>query len=123
MSFIKLILSLVLTLFFLLPSIIAVKKNHPHKIAIIFVNIFGGLLYGLGWIVAFIWCFLGGPSNKFLSWGAETYRAQKENFDELTFWGKVGVILGMMCLVGLWCAGCLLLIFCFATFRFFSRPF
>lgn len=107
MSFIKLILSLLFTLIFLLPSIIAVKKQHPHKVAIIFVNIFGSLLYGIGWGVAFIWCFLGDPPNKLLSWGAETYRAQKESFGELTIWGKTGVVLGMICLVGLWCAGCL----------------
>ena len=41
----------------LLPSIIAVKKNHVHKIAIILVNIFGGLIFGIGWVVALIWCF------------------------------------------------------------------
>jgi Superinfection immunity protein/Short C-terminal domain len=42
----------------LLPTIIAVKKNHPYKIIIILVNIFGGLLFGIGWIVALIWCFI-----------------------------------------------------------------
>jgi len=123
MSFIKLFLSLVLTLLFLLPSIIAIKKNHPHKNAIIFVNIFGSLLYGTGWFVAFVWCFLGGPSNKLLSWGAETYRVQKESFSELNSWGKTGVILGVICLVGLLCAGCLFLIFCFAFYRWMHTPF
>lgn len=42
----------------LLPTIIAIKKNHPYKIAIILVNIFGGFLFGLGWIVALVWCFI-----------------------------------------------------------------
>jgi hypothetical protein len=51
------IVLLVLPLSFL-PTIIAIRKNHPHKIAIILVNIFGGLLYGLGWIAAMIWCFI-----------------------------------------------------------------
>ncbi|WP_321275861.1 SHOCT domain-containing protein [Thiomicrorhabdus indica] len=41
-----------------LPTIIALKKNHPHKIPIILVNIFGGLLWGLGWLVAIVWCFI-----------------------------------------------------------------
>jgi hypothetical protein len=46
----------------LLPTIIAVKKNHPYKIVIILVNIFGGLFFGIGWVVALIWCFIT-PSN------------------------------------------------------------
>ena len=41
-----------------LPTIIAIHKNHPYKIAIILVNIFGGLLYGLGWLIALVWCFI-----------------------------------------------------------------
>jgi hypothetical protein len=41
-----------------LPTIIAVAKNHPHKVAIILVNIFGGLLYGIGWLIALVWCFI-----------------------------------------------------------------
>lgn len=42
----------------LLPTIIAIRKKHPYKTAIILVNIFGGLLYGLGWLVALVWCFV-----------------------------------------------------------------
>ena len=41
-----------------LPTIIAIRKNHPYKIAIILINIFGGLFYGLGWLVALVWCFI-----------------------------------------------------------------
>jgi hypothetical protein len=41
-----------------LPTIIAIRKNHPYKVAIILINIFGGLLYGLGWLVALVWCFI-----------------------------------------------------------------
>ena len=51
------ILLILLPLAFL-PTIIALKKNHPHKIPIILINIFGGLLYGLGWLVALVWCFI-----------------------------------------------------------------
>ena len=32
----------------LLPTIIAVARNHPHKIPIVLVNVLGGLFYGLG---------------------------------------------------------------------------
>lgn len=42
----------------LLPTIIAIRKNHPYKVAIILINIFGGLLYGLGWLIALVWCFV-----------------------------------------------------------------
>lgn len=46
-----------------LPTIIAIRKNHPYKIAIILINIFGGFLYGLGWLVALVWCFIL-PQNR-----------------------------------------------------------
>jgi hypothetical protein len=41
-----------------LPTIIAIRKNHPYKVAIILLNLFGGLVYGLGWFAALIWCFI-----------------------------------------------------------------
>ena len=41
-----------------LPTIIAIKKNHPYKVAIILINIFGGLLWGIGWLVSLVWCFI-----------------------------------------------------------------
>lgn len=40
----------------LLPTFIALKKDHEHKYAIIVINIFGGMFMGIGWIVAMIWC-------------------------------------------------------------------
>ncbi|MDH5766395.1 MAG: superinfection immunity protein [Gammaproteobacteria bacterium] len=42
----------------LLPTIIALSKNHQFKIPIILLNIFGGLFFGLGWVAALIWCFI-----------------------------------------------------------------
>ena len=42
----------------LLPTIIALKKNHPYKLPIILINIFGGMVFGLGWVAALIWCFI-----------------------------------------------------------------
>lgn len=47
----------------LLPTIIAVARNHPHKIPIILVNVLGGLFYGLGWVVALVWCFITPNEN------------------------------------------------------------
>ncbi|MDO6764248.1 SHOCT domain-containing protein [Agarivorans sp. 1_MG-2023] len=37
---------------------IAIRKSHPYKIAIILVNVLGGLLWGVGWLIALIWCFI-----------------------------------------------------------------
>ncbi|QIY10672.1 hypothetical protein FOC33_17000 [Plesiomonas shigelloides] len=45
---------------------IALKKNHPYKIPIILINIFGGLLWGTGWLIALIWCFIV-PEKKIAS--------------------------------------------------------
>ena len=36
----------------------SVKNFFRGKIVIILVNIFGGFLFGLGWIVALVWCFI-----------------------------------------------------------------
>jgi len=52
-----LIIICILSLFFL-PTIIALKKDHRYKVAIILVNVLGGLLWGTGWLVALIWCFI-----------------------------------------------------------------
>lgn len=43
---------------YLIPSIIAVLKKHRHKYAIIAVNVLGGLLYGVGWLVALVWALI-----------------------------------------------------------------
>ncbi|EIA1495696.1 superinfection immunity protein [Vibrio parahaemolyticus] len=47
----------------LLPTIIAFKKNHQYRVAILIVNVVGGLAWGVGWLVAFIWCFVA-PKDK-----------------------------------------------------------
>ncbi|OOZ35621.1 superinfection immunity protein [Solemya velesiana gill symbiont] len=53
------ILTLLILLFvFLLPTYIASKKNHPYKVAIILVNILGGIFWGIGWLIALVWCFI-----------------------------------------------------------------
>ena len=39
--------------FYFLPTIIALKKNSPHKVAVIILNIFFGVTV-FGWIVALI---------------------------------------------------------------------
>jgi hypothetical protein len=60
---------LIITLFIilplaLLPTIIALKINHPHKIAIILVNIIGGIFWGIGWLIALVWCFITPDTGK-----------------------------------------------------------
>ena len=54
----QLIIVLVVIPLAFLPAIIALKKNHPYKIPIILINIFGGLLWGVGWLIALVWCFI-----------------------------------------------------------------
>ncbi len=46
------ILALVL---FLLPTLIAFGRELPHKWGIFAMNVFGSILFGLGWIIALIW--------------------------------------------------------------------
>ena len=58
----SLIILILLPLVFL-PTIIAIKKNHPYKIPIILINVLGGLLWGFGWLIALIWCFIEPKSN------------------------------------------------------------
>lgn len=48
---------IMLPLYFL-PTIIALVKNHHYKTPIILINIFGGVLWGIGWFVALVWCFI-----------------------------------------------------------------
>ena len=43
---------------YLLPTILALHKKHPHKLPIILINIFGGFFGGLGWIISLVWCFI-----------------------------------------------------------------
>lgn len=43
---------------YFLPTIIVLVKNHHYKTPIILLNIFGGLLWGIGWFVALVWCFI-----------------------------------------------------------------
>jgi len=59
----QLVIVLVMLPLAFLPTIIAIKKNHKYKIAIILVNIFGGFLWGLGWLVALVWCFIEPDKN------------------------------------------------------------
>jgi hypothetical protein len=57
-----LIISVVLLPLLFIPTIIALVRNHPYKIPIILINIFGAWLWGIGWVIALIWCFIW-PSN------------------------------------------------------------
>lgn len=57
------IMMLLLIPLFFLPTILAIKNNHPYKIPIIIINILGGLLWGVGWLIALVWCFITPDEN------------------------------------------------------------
>lgn len=40
----------------LLPTILAFRCSHKHFIYIGITNIFGGVLFGVGWFIALLWC-------------------------------------------------------------------
>ncbi|MGY6554692.1 MAG: superinfection immunity protein [Wenzhouxiangella sp.] len=53
--------TLTLTIFvvlYALPSIIALARRHPKRRLIVVVNLLGGLIAGIGWVVAIVWCFI-----------------------------------------------------------------
>ena len=52
------ILFLLAVSLYFLPTIIAVHKEHHYKVPIILVNVLGGAVAGLGWIIALVWCFI-----------------------------------------------------------------
>ena len=45
-------------LIWLLPTIIAYRTNHRYKVAIAVTNVLGSIIWGIGWLVALIWCFI-----------------------------------------------------------------
>lgn len=57
-GFLQILLLLILLPLVFLPTIIAFKKNHPYKVQIILVNIFGSFFGGAGWVIALIWSFI-----------------------------------------------------------------
>ena len=52
---------------YLMPTIIAVLKKHPYKVPIILINVIGGLIWGLGWLVALVWCFIDAKKENVVS--------------------------------------------------------
>ena len=53
-SIVALVLIVLACALYLLPSIVAIRTNHPHTPGIVLVNMFLGLT-GIGWIVALVW--------------------------------------------------------------------
>ena len=51
------LLVIVLAPLYFLPSIVAFKRQHPHKGTILAVNLFLGWTQ-IGWIVAMVWAFV-----------------------------------------------------------------
>ncbi|WP_032095984.1 MULTISPECIES: SHOCT domain-containing protein [unclassified Alteromonas] len=73
----QLLILLVLLLFLFLPSIIALSKNHPHKIPIILFNIFCSIFLWLGWFIALVWSFIL-PNNSSSSRSGNTFSSADE---------------------------------------------
>lgn len=48
---------------YFLPAAIAFVRNHPHRIAILVLNLIAGCTI-VGWIAAFIWAFIDNPIPK-----------------------------------------------------------
>lgn len=54
-EFIFVLFFAVLLVIFFIPSIVAFLRGYHYKWIILALNIFGGALFGVGWIVALIW--------------------------------------------------------------------
>jgi len=65
-----------------LPTIIAIKKNHPQKVPIILVNIFGSAFWGIGWFIAIVWVFMK-PAKSNVVVSNETSASEIEKLHEL----------------------------------------
>lgn len=52
----------IFSLFVLLPTAIAVARNHPNTTSIALWNTVGLLLFGLGWLIALVKALTDGPS-------------------------------------------------------------
>jgi hypothetical protein len=63
----SILLIMILIPFAFLPTIIAIIRNHPYKLPIIIINIFGALIFGLGWVIALIWSLILPQVNLSLS--------------------------------------------------------
>jgi len=57
-SFIGVVGFLIALVFYFIPTIIALARNHRNKLAIFLVNLFFGLS-GIGWIITLIWAIVG----------------------------------------------------------------
>jgi uncharacterized membrane protein YedE/YeeE len=42
---------------YVLPSLLAYQRRHPRVGALVAVNLLGGLVFGIGWLLALVWCF------------------------------------------------------------------
>ena len=56
MGMVSLILLFILALIFFMPSLVAFKKQHPHRWPILIVNLFLGSTI-IGWALTLLWAF------------------------------------------------------------------
>jgi len=64
LGFFQILMLVFLAFLFFLPTYIAVKKQHKHKVSIILINVILGLFWGIGWLIALIWALVGDGSEQ-----------------------------------------------------------
>lgn len=64
---------------YFLPTLIAAKRDHPYKTAILIIDVLAGWTL-LGWIVALVWCFVDPPER---SRAPDNTGTELEKFHEL----------------------------------------
>tara|TARA_Y100000310_G_scaffold50306_1_gene46363 strand:+ start:33 stop:296 length:264 start_codon:yes stop_codon:yes gene_type:complete len=56
MELLTLVIIIAIPLIYFIPSIIARKRKHPNRVAILVLNLFLGWTF-LGWVAALVWAF------------------------------------------------------------------
>lgn len=58
------IFGLIIFCLYMIPTIIASRRNHKNVGAITALNILGGWIFGIGWIVALVWALTSPHTDK-----------------------------------------------------------
>lgn len=58
------ILGLIIFCLYMIPTIIASRRNHKNVGAITVLNLVGGLFFGIGWFAALIWALTSPHTDK-----------------------------------------------------------
>lgn len=58
------LLALFLFVIYMIPTWVAERRKHKNKGAILVLNLLGGWIFGIGWIVALVWACTDGSKPK-----------------------------------------------------------